>query len=161
MATKKGIIITIVILVVIAGASFAIWLLPQNHGSSFVVSDYKSELDSVQARHSLITVEMESNLKELLDKTMTPDEFISKAQASSSQVTSLISEMIESNPPAEWNHRYGNYFESLKKYNDYLAEAITLASKMKEGISPTDFSNEISKLHTLKKESDSLAIKLD
>ncbi len=54
MATKKGIIITAAILAVISGASFVVWFLPQNHGSSVVVSDYKSELDSVKERHSLI-----------------------------------------------------------------------------------------------------------
>ena len=160
MATKKGIIITVSILAVITVASFVVWFLPQNRGgSTLVISDYKSELDSVKERNSLISTEIDSNLKGLSNKTISPDDFTNQAQASSSQVSSLISEMIESNPPLEWKQSYGSYFESLKKYNDYLTETISLASKMKSGISPTDLTNEISKLDALKKESDSLAEK--
>ncbi|CUR52470.1 conserved exported protein of unknown function [Nitrosotalea devaniterrae] len=159
MATKKGIIITAVILAVIAGASSLVWFLPQNHGSSFVVSDYKSELDSVKERHSLIIADTESNLKGLSDKTLSPDNFTSQAQISSSQITSLISELVESNPPVEWKQSYGAYFEGLKKYNDYLTEIISLANKIKSGSSSSDISDEMSKIDSLKQESDSLVSK--
>ena len=70
----------------ISGASFVVWVLPQNHGSSaIVVSDFKSELDSVKERHLLITTSIESNLKALSDNNMTPDEFINQTQISSVQ----------------------------------------------------------------------------
>ena len=151
MASKKGIVITAVILAAIAGASFAVWFLPQNHGSAVMVSDYKSELDSVKERHSLIIEDMESNLKGLLDKSTSPDNFTALAQISSSQTTSLVSEMVESNPPAEWKLSYGAYFESLKKYNDYLAETISLANKIKEGASAADINDEITKMNASSK----------
>src|SRR5574337_691879 len=159
MATKKGIIITAAILAVIAGASFVVWFLPQNHGSSIIISDYKSELDSVKERHLLIISDTESNLKGLAEKTISPDNFTSQAQISSSQITSLISELVESNPPIEWKQSYGAYFESLKKYNDYLAETISLANKIKGGASPSDINDEMSKINSLKQESDALASK--
>lgn len=124
----------------------------QSSISSPVFLHYKSELDSVKKRHSLIIVDMESNLKALLEKNMSPDEFISKAQISSSQTTSLVSEMIESNPPAEWKQIYGAYFKFLKKYNDYLDETISLANKIKSGASPENLSDEISKIDSIKKE---------
>jgi hypothetical protein len=161
MATKKGIIITVIILVVISSASFAVWFFPQNHGSSVVISDYKSELDSVKERHSLIANGTESSLKELSDKSISPDEFINKTQISSSQITSLISELIESNAPMEWKQSYGAYFESLKKYNDYLTETVSLANKMKNGISVSDLNDEMAKIDTLRKESDALVTKSD
>lgn len=157
MATKKGIIITAVVLAAISGASFVVWFLPQNHGSSIMVSDYKSELDSVKERHSLIIADMESSLNGLLDKSVSPDNFTSQAQISSAQVTSLITEMVESNPPAEWKQSYGTYYESLKKYNDYLAETISLANKIKGDAPSSDISDEMTKLASLKKESDTLA----
>ena len=161
MATKKGIIITIAILAAISVASFVVWFLPQNHGPSVVVSDYKSELDSVKERQSLIATEIESSLKGLSDKSVSPDEFINKTQVSSSQVTSLITELIESNAPTQWQQSYGAYLESLKKYNEYLTETITLANKMKSGISPSDINDEMIKLDTLKKESDMRTTKSD
>jgi hypothetical protein len=162
MATRKGIIITVAMLVAISGASFVVWVLPQNHGSySIVVSDFKSELDSVKERHLLITTAIESNLKALSDKSMTPDEFINQTQISSVQITSLTSELVESNAPTEWKQSYGAYFESLKKYNNYLTETISLANKMKSGISPSDLNDEMVKLDALKKESDVLITKSD
>jgi hypothetical protein len=161
MASRKGIMITIIMLVAISGVSFVVWFLPQNHSSSVVVSDFKSELDSVKERHSLITTAIDSNLKGLLDKSMSPDEFINQTQISSTQVTSLISELVESNAPTEWQQSYGAYFESLKKYNDYLSETISLANKIKNGISSSDLNDEMSKLDALKKESDALATKSD
>ena len=162
MITRKGIIITVAMLTAISGASFVVWVLPQNHGSSsIVVSDFKSELDSVKERHLLITTSIESNLKALSDKSMTPDEFINQTQISSVQITSLTSEMVESNAPTEWKQSYGAYFESLKKYNDYLTETISLANKMKSGISPSDLNDEMAKLDALKKESDAMITKSD
>ena len=159
MASKKGIIITGAILAGIAAASFMVWYMPQNHGSTFVVSDYGSELDSVIERHSLVSNEIETDLKGLSDKTLTSDDFIVKAQTSSSQITSLITELIESNPPSEWKPSYFNYNEALKKYNDYLTETISLANKMKNSISPSDLNDEMSKIESIKKESDSFIIK--
>lgn len=161
MASRKGIIITGIVLAAIGGASFIIWFLPQNHDSTFVVSDYKNELDSVKEKHLLIVADIESGLKGLSDKTMSPDNFTSQAQIASSQVSSLITELVESNPPAAWKQSYGAYYESLKKYNDYLAETISLASKIKGGASPSEISDETSKISSLKQESDSLAAKSD
>ncbi len=155
MASKKGIIITGIILAGIAAASFMVWFMPQNRGSSFLVSDYRNELDSVIERHSLISSEIDADLKELASKTMTADDFIAKAQTSSSQITSLISELIESNPPTEWKPSYFNYDEALKKYNDYLTETISFANKMKNNASSSDLNDEMSKIETIKKESDS------
>ena len=161
MASKKGIIITIVILAAISGASFVIWIIPQNNGSSLVVSDYKNELDSIKERKSLISSEIDSSIRGLSDKSISPDEFINKIQVSSSQVTSLVSELIESNAPPQWQQSYGAYFESLKKYNEYLTETITLANKMKSGISQNDLNDEMAKLDSLIKESNALATKSD
>lgn len=158
MATKKGIVVTTVILGAIAAASFTVWVFPQNN-STFVVSDYGNELKSVRERHGLINTEMESNLKNLLNQTLSPNDFINITQTSSIQVTSLITELIESNPPVEWRESYLNYDEALKKYNDYLTETVSLANKMKSGILPNDLNEELSKLDSLKNESNSFIVK--
>ena len=95
----------------------------------------------------------------MLNKTISSDEFTNQTQILSSQTTSLISELVESNPPAEWKQSYAAYFESLKKYSDYLSETISLATKMKSNVSAIDLNNELTKLDSLKKESDALATK--
>jgi hypothetical protein len=159
MATKKGIIITAIILGTISAASFMVWFFPQNRGPGIVVSDYSNELDSVRERHGLITTEMDSNLESLLNQTLSPDDFINMTQTSSTQVTSLITELIESNPPVEWRESYLNYDEALKKYNDYLTEAISLANEMKISTSPNNLNQELSTLASLKNESNSFIVK--
>ncbi len=161
MATKKGIIITVIMLGAIAAGSFVIWLLPQNKDSSFVVSDFRNEINGVKERHALIMTEMDSNLKSMLNNTLSPDDFTTMAQTSSTQTTSLISEIIESNPPTEWRESYLNYAEALKKYNDYLTETMALATKVKNGISSSDLSNEMSKLSSLMNDTNSFITKSD
>lgn len=159
MATKKGIIITAVILGAIAAGSSVVWIFPQNRGSSIVVSNYGDEIDGVKARHMLIMEQMDSNLGAMLNKTISPDDFITMAQTSSSQTTSLISEIIESNPPPEWRQSYLNYDEALKKYNDYLTETIALANQIKENSSQSDLSGEMAKLGSMKNETDTYILR--
>ncbi len=159
MATKKGIVITVIILGAIASASSIVWLLPQNKEPTVVVSDYGNELDSVKERHVIISSDMESNLHSLLNQTLSPDDFINMTQVSSTQVTSLITELIESNPPVEWRESYLNYAEALKKYNDYLAETVSLANKMKGGISSSDLNDELAKLTSFENETNSFIVK--
>ncbi len=161
MATKKGIIITAIILGAIAAGSFVTWVLPQNRGSSIVVSDYKNEIEGVKERHALIMTEMSSDLKSMLNNTLSTDDFTTMAQTSATQTTSLISELIESNPPTEWRESYLNYAEALKKYNDYLTESMALATKVKSGISSSDLSNEMSKLSSLMNDTNSFIAKSD
>jgi hypothetical protein len=159
MATKKGIIITATILGVITVASFSIWLIPQHGGSSFVISDYRNELDSIIERHKVIMNEIDDDWKNLIAGSLSFDDFIARAQTSTSQINTLLSEIIESRAPQEWDESYLNYGESLKKYDDYLTETIVIANKMKGGVSINDLKDELQKLDIIKKESESFAIK--
>jgi len=159
MATKKGIVITIIVFGAITAASSVIWILPQNRGPTFVVSDYGNEIESVKERHALIMSAMDSDLTGLLNNTIVPDDFISRAQTSSSQTTSLITELVESNPPPEWRESYLNYDEALKKYNDYLTETIALANEIKNNASSSDLSDETSKIDSLRNDTDSFIAK--
>lgn len=159
MPTKKGIIITIIVLGAITAASSVIWILPQNRGPTFVVSDYGNEIESVKERHLLIMTEMDSDLSGLMNKTIMPDDFIARAQTSSSQTTSLITEIIEANAPTQWSESYLNYDEALKKYNDYLTETIALANKIKDNASSNDLSDEMSKIESLRNDTNSFIAK--
>lgn len=161
MITKRGIAITIVILGAITAASFSVWLIPQNDDSSFVVSDFQGHLESIKARHGVIAEEIESDLQNMIGGTVLPDDFILKAEASSSQINSLIIEVVKSGAPQEWQGSYVNYDESLKRYNDYLREAIGIANKMKGDISDAELQESLERLDGIKKESESFALKSD
>ena len=160
MAKKRGIIVTIIILAAITSVSFSIWLIPQKEDSSFVISDFKAQLESMQARQKVISDEIETDLQALLGGTVTPDNFIVRAEASTSQINVLIIELVESRAPQEWYESYLNYGESLKSYNSYLRETIVLANKIKENNSG-DFKENLEKMGALKKESVEFALKAD
>lgn len=161
MITKRGIAITVVILGAITAASFSVWLIPQNDDSSFVVSDFQGHLESIKARHGVIAEEIESDLQNMIGGTVLPDDFILKAEASSSQINSLIIEVVKSGAPQEWQESYVNYDESLKRYNDYLRETIGIANKMKGDISDAELQESLERLDGIKKESESFALKSD
>jgi len=116
VATKKGIILTAIILGIITVASFSLWLVPQHSNSGPLISDYNSELESIKERHGIIINETSGELNNMLNGSISPDDFITGAQTSSSQVDSLLSEIIESKAPQEWRESYLNYGEALKKY---------------------------------------------
>jgi len=159
LAKKRGIIVTIVILAAITATSFSIWLIPQNKDSSFVVSDFKVHLESTQAKQKVISDEIETDLQAMLAGTVTPDNFIMRAEASTSQINALIIELVESGASQEWHESYLNYGESLKSFNSYLRETIVLANKIKEGNS--DIQENLERLDVLKKEAESFALKAD
>lgn len=159
VATKKGIILTAVILGIITAASFSLWLIPQHENSGPVISDYRNELESIKERHDIIINETSDELNNMLGGSLSPDDFITRAQTSSSQVDSLLSEIIESRAPQEWRESYLNYGEALKKYNDYLTETIVIANKVKDNVSINDLQDELQKLDSVKKESEGYAIK--
>lgn len=159
MATKKGIAITIAVLAGITAASSIVWFLPQQENSSLVISDYRNELDSIHDRQSAIMYEIENNLKNMISGTVSPDDFITSAQVSSSQINSLLTEIIESKPPREWQEPYLEYGESLKSYNNYLTETIVLANKIKQNDSNSDLKVELTKIDEIRNESESFALK--
>ena len=160
MAKKRGVIVTIIILATITGVSFSIWFFPQKEDSSFVVSDFKTYLESIQARQKVISDEIETDLQAMLAGTVTPENFIMRAEASTSQINALIIELVESGASQEWYESYLNYGESLKSYNSYLRETIVLANKIKEG-SSDNIRENIERLDVLKKESEVFALKAD
>ena len=54
MASKKGIVTTVIILAAITGASFLLWVIPQDYETTFVVSDYEGYLDGVKNIHEIL-----------------------------------------------------------------------------------------------------------
>lgn len=160
LAKKQGIVLTIAILAAITAASFIIWFIPQNEDSSFVISDFESHLESIQERQKIIDEEIETDFQEMQAGTVTPDDFMMRAKASTSQINALIIELVESKAPTEWHESYLNYGESLKSYNNYLLETIVIADKIKEG-NTDEIKGNLERISALKKESESFALKSD
>lgn len=155
MATKKGIVITIVILAAITAASFSVWLIPQNFESEIVISDFGVHLDNVKEIHSTLDNEIDDNFQKMLDKKITTQEYINLAEVSSSQVNSLIIQLVESKASEEWHESYLNYMESLKIFNSQIKETIVIATLVDEDKQQShEFQDVIKKIDSMKKNSE-------
>jgi len=158
MASKKGIVITGIILAAITAASFLFWVIPQENPSSLIVSDYENYLDGVKKIHQVLQESIDSEFQDLLDGKTTPDDYISVADITSSQVTVQISEFITSKPQEKWQESYISYMEALKKFNEYIIETKVAANMLKEGQINTE---TIQKIESIKFESQELINKSD
>ena len=127
MASKRGVILTIIILAGITGASFILYLLPQDNPSSFVVTDYENHLDGVKKIHEVLEESISMEFQGMIDGDVEPDRYIETAEATSSQVTAQITEFVKSKPPEEWQASYISYMEALKKFNSYIIETKIVA----------------------------------
>ena len=156
MATKKGIAITIIILAAITGASFLVWLIPQNIETQIVISDFRVHLDDVKEIHSTINDEVNGEFQKMIDGKITPEEYITLAEASSSQVNSQIIQLVDSKAPEEWYESYLNYIHALRVFNSEIRETVVAAELLNENKTGFEFRDVIKKIDSLKEDSKSL-----
>jgi len=106
--------------------------MPQTTQTKFIVSDAKENLDGVIEQQKTVSDSISEEYTRMLRGQITPDNYISIAQISSSQVNSFIISMVQSEIPEEWQESYSAYMDSLRAYNAYLQETIVIANKLKE-----------------------------
>jgi len=133
MVTKKGVILTIVILVAITLGSFMMWIVPQNNQTSFLISDFENHLDQISDVHETIEHQIDEEFQNLLNKKINPEEYINYAKISSSQINSQIIQLVESDASEEWHESYLYHLESLKTFNTYLRETVVAANLIEDG----------------------------
>lgn len=153
MASKKGVATTVIILAAITGASFLLWVIPQDNETIFVVSDYEDYLDGVKNIHEILEESINIEYQNLLDKKITPQEYITITEVTSSQVTTKISEFVTSKPSEEWQASYISYMNALKKFNSYITETKVLANLIENDDSQEEIDKVIQKIESLKAES--------
>jgi hypothetical protein len=156
MATKKGIILTLVILVGITAVSFLVWLIPQDTQFKIVVSDYDANLNGVIEIRNTIEEGLEESFQSLLDKKISAEEYIQMAEVSSSQINSQIIQLIESKPPTEWTESYSRYIESLKTFNTQIRETIVVANMIKNNSDESKIQENLATISKLKQDSELL-----
>lgn len=161
MASKKGIVLTIVILATITGVSFVFWSIPQETESTFVVSDYGNYLDGVKKIHEILQESIDIEFQNMIQGKITPDEYIVIADVTTSQITAKISEFVTSKPSEPWQESYISYMDSLKKFNSYVVETKVYANMIKDNSNQDNIASLLEKIETLKNESKELAKKSD
>ena len=153
MASKKGIVITVIILAAITGASFMIWQLPTDLSMTVVVSDFESHIVGIDERFKIISSAIDESFEQMMNNEIPPDEYISIAEISSSQINSQIIELVESEATDEWFDSYLNDLESLRAYNSYIRETIVLANLLNDDSTMSDKEDILTKISLLKQES--------
>ena len=161
MASKKGIGVTIAFLVGIVAASFLVYLIPEDTEMKIVVSDFEKYLDITKEKSTLESVGIDESFEKLIEKKMSPNEYIGIAKVSSSQINSLIIELTDSGATQEWVESYVNYINALKKLNEKITETIVVANLMNDDNNSNSINEIIAKIHQLETESLDLIKKSD
>ena len=161
MASTKGIAITIAILVGVVSASFMVYLIPEDTTMKIVVSDFEKHLDITKEKASMEVAGIDESFEKLMEKKMSPDEYIRIAEVSSSQINSLIIELTNSGATEEWTESYINYIVALKKLNEEITETIVVANLMNGDNNSNSINEIIAKIHQLEIESQDLMKKSD
>ncbi len=161
MASRKGIAVTIAILVGVVSASFMVYLIPENTTMKIVVSDFEKYLDITKEKAMLESVSIDESFEKLMENEMSQNEYIGIAKVSSSQIDSLIIELIDSGATQEWAESYVNYIDALKKLNEKITETIVVANLMNDDDNSNSINEIIAKIHQLETESLDLIKKSD
>jgi len=161
MASKKGIVVTVLILAVITGASFLFWIVPQDSESTFVVSDYEEYIDGVKNIQEVLQESINIEYQNLNNGDISTSDYISVADITTSQVTAQISEFVTSKPPQEWQESYIGYMEALKKFNEYIVETKVAANLIEKENFEGEMTETLLKIELLKEEYKQLVKKSD
>ena len=153
MASKKGIVITGIILASITAASFLLWIVPQENNSTFIVTDYEGYLDGVKNIHEVLQESIDIEYKNLRDGKISTTDYIAITEVTSSQVTTQISEFITSKPSEQWQGSYISYMNGMKKFNEYILETKVLANQIENGSLDEEILQTVNKIETIKAES--------
>jgi len=168
MASKKGIAVTIAILVGVAVFAYSLPFLASIAESKsldtemkIIVSDFGKHLDITKERAAMEYSSIDESFEKLMEKKMSPNEYIGIAKVSSSQINSLIIELIDSGATQEWVESYVNYISALKKLNEKITETIVVANLMNDDDNSNSINEIIAKIHQLETESIDLIKKSD
>ena len=161
MASRKGIAVTIAILVGVVGASFLVYLLPEDTTMKISVSDFEEHLDITKERASMEVMGIDDSFKKLMNDEMNPDEYISTAEVTSSQLNSLIIELTNSGATEEWSESYVNYIGALKKLNGKIIETVVVANLITDDSNSDSINEILAKVKQLEAESLDLIKKSD
>ena len=154
MGSKKGVVITVGVLIAITIASFMVWLdNPSNTEMTIVVTDFENHDVGITERHKIISSAIEESFLELVEGKILPEEYIKIAEVSSSQNNALLMELAYSDAPEEWQESYINRIASLKSFEAYIIETMVMANLMNNDGDVEQRNEILNNIEKLKEES--------
>ena len=129
MGSKKGVIITVVVLVTITIGSFMVWFdNPSNTEMTIVITDFENHDAGIFERYNIVSNAVQESFSELMNEEISLDEYIRIAETSSSQNNALLMELAYSDAPQEWQETYINRIASLKSFEAHIIETMVLVN---------------------------------
>ena len=155
MGSKKGVAITVAILVAITIASFSVWMVNSstNTEMTIVVTDFQNHQEGITERHKIISNAVETSFSELINEQISADEYVRIAEVSSSQNNALLMELAYSDAPEEWQESYINRIASLKSFEAYIIETMVMANLVNNDGDVEQKNEIVNNIEKLKEES--------
>jgi hypothetical protein len=132
MGSKRGVVITVAILIAITIASFSVWIgnNTTNTEMTIVITDFENHQEGISERHKIISNAVEESFSELIKEQISTEQYVKTAEISSSQNNALLMELAYSDAPDEWQESYINRIASLKSFEAYIIETMVIADLM-------------------------------
>ena len=155
MKSKKGVIITVGILIAITIASFSVWIVnnPTSTEMTIVVTDFENHQQGISERYKIVSNAVDESFSELMDDKISPEEYTRIAEISSSQNTALLTELRTSNAPEEWQESYINRIGSLDNFRSYIIETMVIANMIMDDVDIEQKNEVLNKIEMYKEES--------
>jgi len=133
---KKGLIVTLFIVVGIVGASFIVWFLPldniKNNASNNAIMPFSNPNDtliSVNNQYIILKSEVSNQLKNITSGNQTNlTQVKSSIDASIKQNNDLMQTLLNGNPSGPLVNQYVTLMNSLKNFSFYLGDIKNLTS---------------------------------
>ncbi len=89
----------------------------------------------------------------LSEGKISPIDYITITEVTSSQVTTQISEFVTSKPSEQWQESYISYMNGMKKFNEYILETKVLANQIENESMDAEILETVDKIESIKAES--------
>ena len=151
MSSKRGVVITVVILIAITIASFSVWIgnNTTNTEMTIVVTDFENHDAGIVDRHKIISNSISESFDRFMDGEIEISDYDKIAKAGSSQNNALLIELKSSGAPEEWQETYVNRILSLKAFGEYIRETMVMIHLIEsegEEVKRIEILNNIEKL---------------
>ena len=130
MSSKRGVVITVAILIAITVASFSVWIgnNTTNTEMTIVVTDFENHDAGIVERHKIVSNSIDESFDKFINGKIDVDEYEYIAENGSSQNNSLLMELAYSDAPEEWQKSYINRIASLKSFEAYIIETMVMTN---------------------------------
>jgi len=134
MSSKRGVGITVGILVAITIGSFMVWFgNPTNTDMTIVVTDFENHDAGIVERHKIVSNSIEESFGKFLEGQIDIVQYEKIAETGSSQNNALLMELAYSDAPEEWQETYVNRIASLKSFGAYIRESMAFVTYTESG----------------------------